>query len=77
MKRTAPGCDDMGVVLNDALTYCHAYLSNYFILCKFKKMSLKVVGPIMFGGTPGIIAYFRRKGLSTTKVCGRYNIMQK
>ena len=53
-------------------------MNSYLIILSLEKMSLKVVGSIMFGGTPGIIAYFRRKGLlSTTKVCGRYNIMQK
>ena len=34
------------------------------------------VGPIMFGGTPGIINYFRGKSLlATIKDCGRCYII--
>ena len=37
------------------------------------KMSLKDIGPVMFGGTPGIITHFRDKGLlAASKDCGRY-----
>ena len=32
-------------------------------------MSILELGPIIFGGTPGIIAYLRRKKLSSIKLC--------
>ena len=39
-------------------------------------MSLLQLGPVLFGGTPGIIQYFRRHGLLATRMdCSRYVIL--
>ena len=36
-------------------------------------MLLMQLGPVMFGGTPGIIQFLRSKGLlAQSKMCGRY-----
>ena len=67
----------VGVVMTHKVFSCYFYI-KFLLITKFKFhvniMSLKDVGPIIFGGTPGIISYLRHKGLlATSKTCGRYN----